>query len=159
MVSLAAPFIVFDDADVDAAVDGAIQAKFRNAGQTCVSANRLYVQSGVHDEFIEKFVEKVRPPVGWRRLYSQSEHRTAHRQACSGQIEFHIADSVANGGTIRCGAERIGKDGTFFEPTVLSEISSVMAVAQEETFGPLVPIIRFDNADQVVREDCRPVRG
>ncbi|WP_280821872.1 NAD-dependent succinate-semialdehyde dehydrogenase [Pseudaminobacter soli (ex Li et al. 2025)] len=146
-----APFIVFDDADVDAAVDGAIQAKFRNAGQTCVSANRLYVQSGVHDEFVDKFVERVRelsvgdgfdPGVAIGPLIDK--HALA-------KIEAHIADAIGKGGAIRCGGHRIGTNGTFFQPTVLTSVSNEMKVAQEETFGPLAPIIRFEDADQVVR--------
>ncbi|MER8541434.1 NAD-dependent succinate-semialdehyde dehydrogenase [Mesorhizobium sp. M1334] len=154
-----APFIVFDDADVDAAVDGAIQAKFRNAGQTCVSANRLYVQSGVHDEFVAKFVERVRelqvgdgfdPGVAIGPLID------GHALA---KIELHIADALAKGGAIRCGGGRIGSDGNFFQPTILSNVSREMIVAQEETFGPLAPIIRFEDADQVVREANDTIYG
>ncbi|MGX5851838.1 NAD-dependent succinate-semialdehyde dehydrogenase, partial [Mesorhizobium sp. PL10] len=154
-----APFIVFDDADIDAAVDGAIQAKFRNGGQTCVSANRLYVQSGAHDKFVDKFVEKVRllsvgdgfdPGVAIGPLIDR--HALA-------KIEAHIADAVAKGGTVRCGGNRIGKDGTFFQPTVLTDISSEMAVAREETFGPLAPILRFEDADQVVHEANDTIYG
>lgn len=154
-----APFIVFDDADIDAAVDGAIQAKFRNAGQTCVSANRLYVQSAVHDEFVDKFVGRVRqlhvgdgfdPDVAIGPLIDR---------AALAKIESHIADAVEKGGAIRCGGGRIGKDGTFFQPTVLTEISSEMALAREETFGPLAPIIRFEDADQVVRDANDTIYG
>ncbi|MER8823301.1 NAD-dependent succinate-semialdehyde dehydrogenase [Mesorhizobium sp. M0991] len=154
-----APFIVFDDADVDAAVDGAIQAKFRNAGQTCVSANRLYVQSGVHDEFVAKFVERVRelqvgdgfdPGVAIGPLID------GHALA---KIELHIADALAKGGAIRCGGGRIGSDGNFFQPMVLSGVTREMTVAQEETFGPLAPIIRFEDADQVVREANDTIYG
>jgi len=154
-----APFIVFDDADIDAAADGAIQAKFRNAGQTCVSANRLYVQSAVHDEFVDKFVGRVRqlqvgdgfdPDVAIGPLIDR---------AALAKIESHIADAVEKGGAIRCGGGRIGKDGTFFQPTVLTEISSEMALAREETFGPLAPIIRFEEADQVVRDANDTIYG
>ncbi|WP_181178345.1 NAD-dependent succinate-semialdehyde dehydrogenase [Mesorhizobium sp. B4-1-3] len=154
-----APFIVFDDADIDAAVEGAVQAKFRNAGQTCVSANRLYVQSGVHDEFVDKFVEQVRqlqvgdgfdPGVAIGPLID------GHALA---KIESHIADAVEKGGAIRCGGGRIGSEGTFFQPTVLTAISSAMSVAQEETFGPLAPVIRFEDADQVVREANDTIYG
>ncbi len=146
-----APFIVFDDADVDAAVDGAIQAKFRNAGQTCVSANRLYVQSGVHDEFVDKFVERVRQlSVGDGFDQGVAIGPLIDKRALA-KIESHIADAMAKGGAIRCGGNRIGSNGTFFQPTVLTAISSEMKVAQEETFGPLAPIIRFEDAEQVVR--------
>ncbi|WP_430694709.1 NAD-dependent succinate-semialdehyde dehydrogenase [Mesorhizobium dulcispinae] len=154
-----APFIVFDDADIDAAVDGAIQAKFRNAGQTCVSANRLYVQSGVHDEFVDKFVERVRElQVGDGFDPGVAIGPLIDRHALA-KIESHIADAVAKGGAIRCGGGRIGADGTFFQPTVLTDISSAMTVAQEETFGPLAPVIRFEDADQVVREANDTIYG
>ena len=154
-----APFIVFDDADVDAAVDGAIQAKFRNAGQTCVSANRLYVQSGVHDEFAEKFVEKVRHlSVGDGFDPGVDIGPLIDRHSLT-KIESHIADAVQKSGVVRCGGERIGKDGTFFQPTVLTNISRTMTVAQEETFGPLAPIIRFEDADQVVHEANDTIYG
>ncbi|RWB55332.1 NAD-dependent succinate-semialdehyde dehydrogenase [Mesorhizobium sp.] len=154
-----APFIVFDDADMDAAVDGAIQAKFRNAGQTCVSANRLYVQSGVHDEFVDKFVERVRQlQVGDGFDPDVAIGPLIDRPALA-KIESHIADAVGKGGAIRCGGGRIGRDGTFFQPTVLTDISSAMTVAQEETFGPLAPVIRFEDADQVVREANDTIYG
>ncbi|RWN56921.1 MAG: NAD-dependent succinate-semialdehyde dehydrogenase [Mesorhizobium sp.] len=154
-----APFIVFDDADIGAAVDGAIQAKFRNAGQTCVSANRLYVQSRVHDEFVEKFVEKVRQlSVGDGFDPGVTIGPLIDRRALT-KIESHIADAVAKGGTIRCGGNRIGKEGTFFQPTVLTDISRNMTVAQEETFGPLAPVIRFDDVNQVVHEANDTIYG
>jgi succinate-semialdehyde dehydrogenase / glutarate-semialdehyde dehydrogenase len=153
-----APFIVFDDADVDAAVDGAIQAKFRNAGQTCVSANRLYVQSGVHDEFVEKFTARVRElPVGDGFEPGVAIGPLIDTRALS-NIEGHIADALDKG-AIRCGGKRIGKDGTFFAPTVLSGITGAMRLAQEETFGPLAPIIRFEDPDQVVREANDTIYG
>lgn len=154
-----APFIVFDDADVDAAVDGAIQAKFRNSGQTCVSANRLYVQSRVHDEFVDKFVERVcRLSVGDGFDPDVAIGPLIDKRALS-KMEFHVADAVARGGAIRCGGHRIGTGGTFFEPTVLTAISSDMKVAQEETFGPVAPIIRFEDADQVVRAANHTIYG
>lgn len=154
-----APFIVFDDADVDAAVDGAIQAKFRNAGQTCVSANRLYVQSGVHDEFARKFTERVAtlsvgdgfdPGVAIGPLIDDR---------ALAKIEAHIADAVAKGGSIHCGGQRYEGVGTFFAPTVLTGVTGNMRVAQEETFGPLAPIIRFEDADAVVREANDTIYG
>ncbi|WP_164748476.1 MULTISPECIES: NAD-dependent succinate-semialdehyde dehydrogenase [unclassified Mesorhizobium] len=154
-----APFIVFDDADIDAAVDGAVQAKFRNAGQTCVSANRLYVQSDVHDEFVDKFVRRV----GELQVGDGFDPGVAigpliDRRALA-KIESHIADAVAKGGAIRCGGGRIARDGTFFQPTVLTDVSSAMTVAQEETFGPLAPVIRFEDADQVVCEANDTIYG
>ncbi|MEI9415671.1 NAD-dependent succinate-semialdehyde dehydrogenase [Mesorhizobium sp. Cs1321R2N1] len=154
-----APFIVFDDADIDAAVDGAIQAKFRNAGQTCVSANRLYVQAGVHDRFVEEFVGKARQLSvgdGFDPAVAIGPLIDSHALA---KIESHIADAVAKGGAVQCGGNRMGKEGTFFQPTVLTDISGEMAVAREETFGPLAPIIRFEDADQIVHEANDTIYG
>ncbi|MCQ4628527.1 NAD-dependent succinate-semialdehyde dehydrogenase [Shinella sp. CPCC 100929] len=154
-----APFIVFDDADVDAAVDGAIQAKFRNAGQTCVSANRLYVQSGVHDEFARKFIERVQTlSVGDGFQPDVAIGPLIDTRALA-KIEGHVADALDKGGSVRCGGRRIDGDGTFFAPTVLTGITRDMRVAQEETFGPLAPIIRFDDATQVVREANDTIYG
>jgi succinate-semialdehyde dehydrogenase/glutarate-semialdehyde dehydrogenase len=154
-----APFIVFEDADVDAAVDGAIQAKFRNAGQTCVSANRLYVQAAVHDEFVEKFTARVRElPVGDGFKPGIAVGPLIDTRAL-GKIERHIADALDKGGVIRCGGERIGRDGTFFQPTVLSGITGTMLLAQEETFGPIAPVIRFEDPDHVVREANDTIYG
>ncbi|MBL0373653.1 NAD-dependent succinate-semialdehyde dehydrogenase [Rhizobium sp. KVB221] len=154
-----APFIVFDDADIDEAVDGAIQAKFRNAGQTCVSANRIYVQSAVHDEFAEKFVARVaelKVGDGFSPGITIGPMIDGHAIE---KIEAHVADAKAKGGEIRCGGHRIENVGTFFEPTVLTGITHEMRVAQEETFGPLAPIIRFEDADQVVREANDTIYG
>jgi len=154
-----APFIVFDDADIDEAVDGAIQAKFRNAGQTCVSANRIYVQSAVHDAFAEKFVARVaelKVGDGFSPGITIGPMIDAHAIR---KIEAHVADAKTKGGEVRCGGHRIGENGTFFEPTVLTGISHEMRVAQEETFGPLAPIIRFEDADQVVREANDTIYG
>ncbi|MCW1414181.1 aldehyde dehydrogenase family protein, partial [Rhizobium sp. 1AS11] len=154
-----APFIVFDDADINAAVDGAIQAKFRNGGQTCVSANRIYVQSSVHDQFSEKFTDRVRhlhvgdgfdPDVAIGPLIDT--------QALA-KIEAHVDDAVGKGAAIRCGGRRVGDSGTFFQPTVITNVVSTMRLAQEETFGPLAPIICFDDPDQVVREANDTIYG
>lgn len=146
-----APFIVFDDADVDAAVDGAIQAKFRNAGQTCVSANRLYVHTSVHDEFAEKFAERVRNLRVGDGFEADVAIGPLIDARALAKIEAHVADAVIKGATIRCGGNRIGQSGTFFEPTVITGVTGTMRIAQEETFGPLAPLIRFDDPDEVVR--------
>ncbi|ASY66176.1 Aldehyde dehydrogenase B (plasmid) [Sinorhizobium sojae CCBAU 05684] len=154
-----APFIVFDDADIDAAVDGAIQAKFRNAGQTCVSANRIYVQAAVHDAFAEKFVARVRELTvgdGFSAGITIGPMIDGHAIE---KIEGHVADALAKGAELRCGGKRIGTKGTFFEPTVLTGIAHEMRVAQEETFGPIAPIIRFDSAEQVVAEANDTIYG
>jgi succinate-semialdehyde dehydrogenase/glutarate-semialdehyde dehydrogenase len=154
-----APFIVFDDADIDEAVDGAIQAKFRNAGQTCVSANRIYVQSGVHDEFAEKFVARVAElKVGDGFAPGVTIGPMIDHHAIA-KIEAHITDAKEKGGEVRCGGSRIDCAGTFFEPTVITGITHAMRAAQEETFGPLAPIIRFEDGDQVVREANDTIYG
>lgn len=158
-----APFIVFDDADVDAAVDGAIQAKFRNAGQTCVSANRIYVQDKVHDEFAAKFTARVGElKVGDGFEPGVTIGPLIDRSALD-KIEAHIADALEKGGKILCGGKRLpgarAEGSTFFEPTVLSDISRDMRLAQEETFGPLAPIFRFSDADQVVRDANDTIYG
>ncbi|MEI2298397.1 NAD-dependent succinate-semialdehyde dehydrogenase [Ensifer sp. MJa1] len=154
-----APFIVFDDADVDEAVDGAIQAKFRNAGQTCVSANRIYVQSAVHDAFAEKFVRRVAElTVGDGFSPGITIGPMIDKHAIE-KIEAHVADAVSKGAKVRAGGHRIGTSGTFFEPTVLTGISTNMRVAQEETFGPIAPIIRFETAEQVIAEANDTIYG
>ncbi|WP_027997726.1 NAD-dependent succinate-semialdehyde dehydrogenase [Sinorhizobium arboris] len=154
-----APFIVFDDADIDEAVDGAVQAKFRNAGQTCVSANRIYVQSAVHDAFADKFVARVRELTvgdGFAPDVAIGPMIDAH---AIDKIEAHVADAVAKGAQVRSGGSRIGTTGTFFEPTVLTGIAHDMRIAQEETFGPIAPIIRFETAEQVVAEANDTIYG
>ncbi|WOS64759.1 NAD-dependent succinate-semialdehyde dehydrogenase [Sinorhizobium fredii] len=154
-----APFIVFDDADIDEAVDGAIQAKFRNAGQTCVSANRIYVQSAVHDTFADKLVARVRElRVGDGFSAGATIGPMIDSHAIE-KIEAHVADALAKGAELRCGGKRIGRQGTFFEPTVLTSISHDMRAAQEETFGPIAPIIRFETAEQVVAEANDTIYG
>lgn len=154
-----APFIVFDDADIDAAVDGAIQAKFRNAGQTCVSANRLYVQSGVFTQFAEKFtakVEELRVGNGFDPGVSVGPLIDARALA---KMQSHITDALEKGAVVRCGGEPVSANGTFFQPTVITEVTRDMRLAQEETFGPLAPIIRFEDADQVVAEANDTIYG
>lgn len=144
-----APFIVFDDADLDAAVEGAIQSKFRNAGQTCVCTNRIYVQAGVYDAFAEKLsaaVGKLKVGDGF------AEGTTIGPlidSAATEKVAEHIADALGKGATLLRGGK--GRDGTtFFEPTVLAGVTQDMAVAREETFGPLAPLFRFDDVDQVI---------
>ncbi|AWM28629.1 NAD-dependent succinate-semialdehyde dehydrogenase [Sinorhizobium fredii] len=154
-----APFIVFDDADIDEAVDGAIQAKFRNAGQTCVSANRIYVQSAVHDTFADKFVARVRELRVGDGFSSGATIGPMIDSHAIEKIEAHVADALAKGAELRCGGKRIGRQGTFFEPTVLTGISHDMRAAQEETFGPIAPIIRFETAEQVVAEANDTIYG
>jgi succinate-semialdehyde dehydrogenase / glutarate-semialdehyde dehydrogenase len=145
-----APFIVFDDADLDAAVEGAIASKYRNAGQTCVCSNRLYVQAGVYDAFVEKLSAKVRAlPVGVGTEKDVLIGPLIDADAIA-KVEDHIADAVKKGAAIAVGGKRHSLGGTFFEPTVLTGVTQAMKVAREETFGPVAPLFRFDTEEDVV---------
>lgn len=154
-----APFIVFDDADIDEAVDGAVQAKFRNAGQTCVSANRLYVQAAVYDEFADKFAHRVQSLVLGDGFDPRTTVGPLIDERALFKMKQHIDDALAQGAQVRCGGRQCGNEGTFFEPTVITNVSKTMKLAQDETFGPLAPIIRFDDADQVIREANDTIYG
>ena len=146
-----APFIVFDDADIDAAVEGAIIAKFRNNGQTCVCANRIYVQSAVYDTFAQKLGEKLATlPVG-DGTDDGIVFGPLIDEAAVEKIEEHIADAVAHGAQITMGGKRHELGGTFFQPTIVTGVTVKMKVASEETFGPLAPLILFDHEADVVR--------
>jgi succinate-semialdehyde dehydrogenase / glutarate-semialdehyde dehydrogenase len=138
-----APFIVFDDADLDAAVEGAIVSKYRNAGQTCVCANRLYVQDGVYDAFADKLVAAVKKlKVGNGVEPGVTQGPLIDADAVK-KVEQHIADAQAKGGRVLTGGKRHALGHTFFEPTVIAGVTSEMRVAKEETFGPLAPLFRF----------------
>jgi succinate-semialdehyde dehydrogenase / glutarate-semialdehyde dehydrogenase len=143
-----APFIVFDDADIDSAVEGAIISKYRNAGQTCVCANRLYVQEAVYDRFIEKLAVKVKGiKVGNGFEPGVNQGPMIDEQALA-KIERHVADATAKGATVLTGGKRIGE--RFYEPTVLANASSDMLCATEETFGPVAPVFRFKTEAEVI---------
>jgi succinate-semialdehyde dehydrogenase/glutarate-semialdehyde dehydrogenase len=145
-----APFIVFDDADIDAAVQGAIVSKFRNAGQTCVCANRLYVHAKVYEEFAARLVEAVTAlRVGDGRESGVTQGPLIDGAALV-KVEQHIADAVARGARVLTGGRRHALAGTFFEPTVLADVPADALVAREETFGPLAPLFRFDSDDEVI---------
>ncbi|MGK5025622.1 NADP-dependent succinate-semialdehyde dehydrogenase [Janthinobacterium sp. RB2R34] len=145
-----APFIVFDDADLDAAVEGAIASKYRNAGQTCVCANRLYVQDGVYDAFAEKLVAAVaRLKVGNGVDEGVTQGPLIEEKAVK-KIEQHVADALAKGGRLLAGGKRHELGHSFFQPTVIADVTSDMLVAKEETFGPLAPLFRFHTDDEVV---------
>ena len=145
-----APFIVFDDADLDAAVDGAMVSKYRNTGQTCVCANRLYVQRGVAGAFTEKLVAKVRAlKVGPGLEPGVTQGPLIDAKAVA-KIEEHIADARAKGGEVLIGGKRHALGGLFFEPTVIGGATAAMRVAHEETFGPLAPIFVFDTEAEVI---------
>jgi len=146
-----APFIVFDDADLDAAVEGALASKYRNAGQTCVCANRLYVQDAVYDAFAAKLAEKVKgfkvgagtePGVVIGPLIDENGVK---------KVEAHVADALGKGAKVMLGGKRHSLGGLFFQPTVLTNVTPDMLVSHEETFGPVAPLIRFKTEDEVIR--------
>ncbi len=145
-----APFIVFDDADVDAAVDGAIICKFRNNGQTCVCANRIYVQSGVYDEFSEKLAAKVSQMKVGDGLEAGSELGPLITPAAIQKVQDHIADAKAKGGEVVFAGETPQSPGNFLAPTIIKGATRDMAVSTEETFGPLAPIFKFESEDEVI---------
>jgi succinate-semialdehyde dehydrogenase/glutarate-semialdehyde dehydrogenase len=146
-----APFIVFDDADLDLAVQGAIASKYRNTGQTCVCANRLLVQEGVYDAFVTKLaaaVGKLRVGDGLKGPTEQGPLIDAKAVA---KVEEHIADAVKKGGRIALGGKRHALGGTFFEPTIVTHVTPDMLVAREETFGPVAPVFSFKDESQAIR--------
>jgi len=145
-----APFIVFDDADLDAAVEGALQSKFRNAGQTCVCANRLYIQAGIHDAFVEKLTAAACALKIGDGMAEGTQLGPLINQGAVEKIEQHIADALANGGVLVAGGKRSDLGGTWFEPTVITGATRAMLVAEEETFAPLAPVFRFDTVDEVI---------
>jgi succinate-semialdehyde dehydrogenase / glutarate-semialdehyde dehydrogenase len=145
-----APFIVFDDADVDAAVEGALVSKYRNAGQTCVCANRLYVQDGIYDEFARKFTEKVREFKVGPGVESGVNIGPLIEPAAVTKVEQHIADAVGKGAKLALGGSRHARGGLFFEPTVLTGVTRQMRFAREETFGPVAPLFRFETEAEAV---------
>jgi succinate-semialdehyde dehydrogenase/glutarate-semialdehyde dehydrogenase len=147
-----APFIVFDDADLDAAVDGALIAKFRNNGQTCVCANRLYVQDGVYDAFAEKLAKAVTTLKTGNGFDEGVVLGPLIDDAAVAKVEEHIADALGKGAALASGGKRHELGGTFFQPTVLTGVTPDMAVAREETFGPVAPLFRFtDEADVIAQ--------
>lgn len=146
-----APFIVFNDADIDAAVEGAIISKYRNAGQTCVCANRIYVQDEIYDAFAEKFVAAVEGIQVGDGTISGVTQGPLIDEAAVKKVKEHIDDVVAKGGKIATGGKPHRLGGLFFEPTVVTEVTSAMKVAKEETFGPLAPLFRFKDEGDVVR--------
>ncbi len=145
-----APFIVFDDADIDAAVTGAIQSKYRNAGQTCVCANRILVQDSVYDEFAEKFAAAVTQMKVGDGLENGTEIGPLIDVAAVEKVEAHIEDAVAKGAQVAVGGSRHTLGGTFFEPTVIKHVEVNMDVANEETFGPLAPLFQFGSEAEAV---------
>ena len=145
-----APFIVFNDADLDAAVEGAIASKYRNAGQTCVCANRLYVQSGVYDAFAQKLADAVGQLHVGNGVDAGVTTGPMIDEKAVEKVEEHIADAVAKGASIKMGGKRHSLGHSFFEPTILTNVTQDMAVAKEETFGPLAPLFKFDTEEEVI---------
>jgi succinate-semialdehyde dehydrogenase/glutarate-semialdehyde dehydrogenase len=146
-----APFIVFDDADLDAAVQGAMASKYRNTGQTCVCANRLYVQSGVYEEFARRLVKAVGTLRVGDGLAGPTEQGPLIDARALAKVESHIGDALARGARVACGGKPHALGGNFFEPTVLLDVTPAMRVAREETFGPVAPLFRFETEADVVR--------
>ncbi|CAM2964077.1 NADP-dependent succinate-semialdehyde dehydrogenase [Cupriavidus taiwanensis] len=145
-----APFIVFDDADLDAAVEGAIVSKYRNAGQTCVCANRIYVQSGVYEAFAQKLVAAVAALKVGNGMEDGVRIGPLIDDKAVAKVEEHIADALGKGARLLQGGQRHALGHSFFQPTVLADVAPGMLVAREETFGPLAPLFRFDTEDDVV---------
>lgn len=145
-----APFIVCEDADIDAAVEGAIASKYRNSGQTCVCANRIFVHDAVYDEFAEKYAAKASA----MKVGDGTEEGVVLgpliTEKAVGKVENQIADAVSKGGRVLTGGKRHAKGGSFFEPTVIADANRDMLVFREETFGPMAPLIRFHSDDEVL---------
>ena len=143
-----APFIVFDDADIDSAVEGAFASKYRNAGQTCVCSNRLYVQAGVYDEFVTKFAAKVKTAKVGNGFEEGVNQGPLIEEAALEKVERHVQDAVAKGARLLVGGNRLA--GQFFEPTVVADATADMLCAKEETFGPFAPIFKFQTEQEAV---------
>ncbi|WP_226912476.1 NAD-dependent succinate-semialdehyde dehydrogenase, partial [Halomonas sp. 3D7M] len=145
-----APFIVFDDADLDAAVEGAVASKYRNSGQTCVCTNRFLVQSGVYEAFVEKFAKRVAQLNVGNGLDEGVMQGPLINQAAVEKVESHIGDALEKGGRLVCGGKPHTLGGTFFEPTIIADVTDNMRVAREETFGPLAPVFRFETDEEAI---------
>jgi succinate-semialdehyde dehydrogenase/glutarate-semialdehyde dehydrogenase len=143
-----APFIVFEDADIDSAVEGAFASKYRNAGQTCVCSNRIYVQAGVYEEFVAKFAAKVKTAKVGNGFDEGVNQGPLIEEAALQKVERHVQDAVAKGGRVLVGGKRLA--GQFFEPTVIADASADMLCAKEETFGPFAPVFKFTTEQEAV---------
>ncbi|TSK05276.1 MAG: NADP-dependent succinate-semialdehyde dehydrogenase [Geobacter sp.] len=146
-----APFIVFDDADLDAAVEGALISKYRNTGQTCVCTNRFLVQDGIYDRFSEKLAAEVAAMKVGDGLKGETQQGPLIDMAAVEKVEEHIGDALAKGARVVTGGKRHALGGSFFEPTVLADVSPDMLVAREETFGPVAPLFRFKTEEEAIR--------
>ena len=146
-----APFIVFEDADIDAAVAGAIISKYRNSGQTCVCANRLYVHKKIHDVFVEKFAKAVQAIKVGNGLENGISQGPLIDIPALEKVERHVADALAKGAKLVIGGKRAAQGGSFYEPTILANVTNDMLITYEETFGPVAPIIPFDSDEEVLK--------
>src|SRR4030095_13411559 len=145
-----APFIVFDDADIDAAVEGAMASKYRNTGQTCVCVNRIYVQDGVYDAFAQKLSAAVSTLSPMNGLEPGANQGPLIDDKAVLKVEEHIADATKKGARVVLGGKRHARGGRFFEPTVIVDVTPSMMVAREETFGPVAPLFRFKTEDEAL---------
>jgi succinate-semialdehyde dehydrogenase/glutarate-semialdehyde dehydrogenase len=145
-----AAFIVFNDADLDAAVAGAIASKYRNAGQTCVCANRIFVQSGIYDRFAEKLVTAVKAMQVGDGLDKDTKIGPLIEEKAVQKVEQHVADAVAKGAKVLVGGNRIAGAGSFYVPTVLTGIKLDMLIMHEETFGPVAPLMKFETDEEAI---------
>jgi succinate-semialdehyde dehydrogenase/glutarate-semialdehyde dehydrogenase len=145
-----APFIVFDDADIEQAVEGAVAAKFRNSGQTCICANRIYVQDGIYDEFARRLSERAAALKVGNGFVAGVQQGPLINAAAVEKVEAHVADAQAKGGRILAGGRRHALGGTFFEPTVIADATAGMLIAHEETFGPVAALFRFHDEQQAI---------
>ena len=143
-----APFIVFDDADIDSAVEGAFASKYRNAGQTCVCSNRIYVQEAVYESFIEKFAAKVKTAKVGNGFEDGVNQGPLIEASAVDKVERHVNDALAKGARLLTGGKRLG--GLFFEPTVIADATPDMMCAKEETFGPFAPVFKFKTEQEAV---------
>jgi len=146
-----APFIVFDDADLDAAVAGAVASKFRNSGQTCVCTNRFYAQASIYDAFVEKFAAAAKALKVGPGLDAGTQVGPLIDDAAVTKVEEHLSDALAKGARVVTGGGRDARGGRFFTPTVLADVTGDMTICREETFGPLAPVIRFETEEEVLR--------
>jgi len=154
-----APFIVFDDADLDAAIEGAMISKYRNNGQTCVCANRIYVQSGIHDAFAERLAEATKQLTIGDGLTAGVNTGPLINTDAVDKVESHISDALAHGARVIIGGQRHDLGGLWFEPTVLTDVTQAMQVAHDETFGPLAPLFRFANEADVIAQANDTIHG
>jgi succinate-semialdehyde dehydrogenase/glutarate-semialdehyde dehydrogenase len=145
-----APFIVFDDADIDAAVDGAIASKYRNAGQTCVCANRLYAQAGIYEEFTQKLAEKVKELKLGNGVDDGVVIGPLINQAAIDKVNSLVSDARDKGAKIILGGNTTGEKGNFFEPTIITHVDETMDISVEEIFGPVAPVFKFDTEEEVI---------